>query len=137
VIAKPAIELNNFKDLTWNELMAEYTGTINIARVATREKGKNTALVRFIIHSEKEQVKRLEFGYSDIAQVFVNGRAVYLGNNSYMSRDYRYLGTIGYFDAVFLNLKRGDNEIVFSVTEAFGGWGMKAQMEDLEGITIK
>lgn len=137
VVAKPAIGLNNFKDLIWNELTAEYTGTINIARINAREEGKNTAMVKFVIYSEKEQVKRLEFGYSDIAQVFVNGKAVYLGNNSYVSRDYRYLGTIGYFDSVFLDLKKGNNEIVFSITEAFGGWGMKAQLEDLEGITIK
>jgi hypothetical protein len=137
VIAKTWINLDNFEGLSWNALEAENTGTINIARVTQRENGKNTAFVKFVIASEKEQIKRLEFGYSDIAQVFVNGKAVYLGNNSYMSRDYRYLGTIGYFDSVFMDLKEGENEIVFSVTEAFGGWGMKARLDDLSGITIK
>jgi hypothetical protein len=137
VIAKPRIDLKNFDGLTWTSLPAEFSGTINIAKAVHQEEGKNTSLIRFTINSDSEQVKRLEFGYSDIAQVFVNGKAVYLGNNTYRSRDYRYLGTIGYFDAVFLELKKGDNEIVISVTEGFGGWGMKAQLDDMNGVTMK
>ena len=34
---------------------------------------------------------------------------VYAGDNRYRSRDYRYLGTIGYFDQVYLPLAAGDN----------------------------
>jgi hypothetical protein len=31
----------------------------------------------------------------------------------------------------------GDNEIWFAVTEAFGGWGIKAQFDDLQGIVVQ
>ncbi|MCH8059016.1 MAG: hypothetical protein IIA11_01020 [Proteobacteria bacterium] len=44
------------------------------------------------------------------------------GNNAYQSRDYRYLGTIGLFDAIMLPLAVGDNELWIAVSEAFGGW---------------
>ena len=137
VIAQKSLNEEALGDLKWTELNAEYSGTINIERVVKKEERPNTALVKFILDSEKDQVKRLEFGYSDIAQVFVNGKSIYLGNNTYMSRDYRYLGTIGFFDSVFLELKEGENEIVLAVMEAFGGWGIKAQMDDLNEIKLK
>ena len=137
IIAKPWINGNEIEGISWAELSPEFTGTINIARVAKREENKNTALVKFTINSESDQVKRFEFGYSDNAQVFVNGKAIYLGNNTFRTRDYRYLGTIGYFDSVFLDLKKGDNEIIIALNEAFGGWGMKAKLENLDGIRIK
>ena len=46
-----------------------------------------------------------------------------------MSRDYRFLGTIGYFDAVYLQLKKGRNDLWIAVSENFGGWGIKAKLE--------
>ena len=61
---------------------------------------------------------------------------IYSGSNFYRSRDYRYLGTIGWFDKVYLPLEAGENEIWFAVTEAFGGWGIQAQFDDLEGISL-
>jgi hypothetical protein len=48
-----------------------------------------------------------------------------------MSRDYRYLGTIGLFDSVTLPLKAGENEIWIAVSEAFGGWGIMDRIVDL------
>ena len=137
VMTKPRLNVNDIPDLEWKSLDCEYTGTINIARIAKRDKDHNVALVKVILSSDKDQSKLLEFGYSDIAQVFVNGKAVYMGNNTFRSRDYRYLGTIGYFDAAFLDLKKGDNEIVIAIMEAFGGWGMKARLGDMEGIKVK
>jgi hypothetical protein len=76
----------------------------------------------------------LNFGYSDTAKVFVNGKLIYAGNNTYQSRDYRYLGTIGLFDSVVLPLHSGENEILIAVTEAFGGWGVMAELENVDGI---
>ena len=78
----------------------------------------------------------LKIGYSDSARVFVNGELRYAGDNTYQSRDYRYLGTIGLFDSVVLPLSAGENEILIAVTEAFGGWGVMTEFESLEGITV-
>ena len=51
--------------------------------------------------------------------------------------DYRYLGTIGLFDTVYLPLHPDVNEIWFALGEAFGGWGIMAQFDDLQGIVIR
>ena len=71
-----------------------------------------------------------------MARVYVNGKIVYAGQRVFRSRDYRYLGTIGYFDAVYLDLKEGENEVVFAITETFGGWGLRARLENLDGIEL-
>ena len=66
------------------------------------------------------------------SRVYLNGQLIYTGDNTYMSRDYRYLGTIGLFDNVLLPLKPGKNELYIAVTEAFGGWGIMARLSDFE-----
>ena len=82
------------------------------------------------MNADKPQTKQLELGYSDTATVFVNGKRVYSGDNTYMSRDYRYLGTIGLFDSVTLSLQSGENEICVAVSEAFGGWGIMGRVTE-------
>jgi len=123
--------------LKWTTIHSEYSGIINIARVAKNVEKLNTSLVKFTISSDSDQVKKLDFGFSDVVQAYVNGKLVYGGNNIFRTRDYRYLGTVGYFDSIYLDLKKGDNEIVFAVTEGFGGWGFKAKISDMKGVTIK
>ena len=123
-------------ELTWKTLPVEYSGIANLAQVGVRGDETNAVFARFTVNSSSNQVKQLLFGYSDLARVYVNGKAVYEGQNIFRSRDYRYLGTVGYFDSVFIDLKRGDNEIVFAVTENFGGWGVKARFADLDKISF-
>jgi hypothetical protein len=120
----------------WTRLAAELTGITNLARVQGIDQKRETAIARLVIRSDSDQIKGLSFGYSDAVSVFVNGKILYSGSNMYMSRDYRYLGTIGLFDKVHLPLKEGDNEIWFALSEAFGGWGIQAQFDDLDGINV-
>jgi len=127
-------EFVGLEKLSWQSLPVEYTGTVNLAQVSPVTQSNNTVLVRTTITSDRQQVKQLDFGYSDMAVLYVNGEIVYSGHNQFRSRDYRYLGTIGYFDGIYLKLKEGKNEIVFAVYETSGGWGLKAKLEDLEGI---
>jgi glyoxylase-like metal-dependent hydrolase (beta-lactamase superfamily II) len=118
-------------DRTWTSLQAESTGITNLANVHGLADGLNTVFARVVISADTPTTKQLHFGYSDAAAVFVNGALVYKGDNTYMSRDYRYLGTIGLFDSVALPLEAGENEIWIAVTESFGGWGVMGRIEEL------
>lgn len=120
----------------WQSLSAEENGVVNLARAPGVGPGKNTVVARLLIDSEYQQQKGLSFGYSDEVTVFMNGVAIYSGTNRYQSRDYRYLGTIGLFDRVFLPLKKGENEVLLSVREDFGGWGIMARFDDRNGIGL-
>ncbi len=123
--------------LDWKKQKTEDSGTINLARYVQRSEGMNTMLAKLGITAENAMHKQVLFGYSDFVSVYVNGRQIYGGRNDFMSRDYRYLGTIGFFDAVYLPLNRGENEVLFAVSENFGGWGLKAFIPDRDGIEIK
>jgi hypothetical protein len=39
-------------------------------------------------------------------------------------------------DSVFLPLRKGENELLFAVSESFGGWGLIADPEAVEGVVI-
>ena len=125
------------QSLTWKKLACESTGLANLARVQGVREGANTVFARLVINSESEQVKRLRFAFSDEVKVYFNDRLLYGGSDVYQSRDYRFLGTVGLFDALYLPFKKGDNELWLAVTENFGGWGIKALFDDMAGITIK
>ena len=123
--------------LSWEELGSEPTGITNLARLNSRADGKNTVFARIKIGANGAQKKLFQFGYSDRATVYVNGKAIYRGNNGYMSRDYRYLGTIGLFDTVYLDLKDGANDVRVVVAESFGGWGIVARLAGEGRITVE
>ncbi|MFC1481682.1 hypothetical protein ACFL6E_05505 [Candidatus Neomarinimicrobiota bacterium] len=122
--------------LQWQQLECEATGLANLARVNNWSYEENTAFARVIVKSSKKQVAGISFGYSDRVRVYCNDQRVYSGTNRYMTRDYRYLGTIGLFDEVYLPLKSGKNEIWFAVSEDFGGWGVMARLINLDGLEI-
>jgi hypothetical protein len=123
-------------DLAWTALESEPTGLANLSRVSVLTREANTVFAKVTVVSDSAQSKTLTFGYSDRARLFFNDRLVYTGNNGYRTRDYRYLGTIGYFDAVTVPLRKGRNELWFAVSESFGGWGLQAAFDDTGGLTI-
>jgi hypothetical protein len=83
-------------------------------------------------------VKKLAFGFSDRGSIFLNGQIVFSGDNTYRSRSLRYLGVVTIDnDAVYLPLRQGENELVIAVSEAFGGWGLIARLEDLDGVSVE
>ena len=123
--------------LKWSTQRSQSSGTIDLGKyIQPRDTGK-AIIAKTIIHSETEQLKKIFFGFSDYVAVYLNDKALYSGADNFMSRDYRFLGTIGFFDALFLPLKKGDNELWFVVWEDFGGWGVKAKFENMEGISLK
>jgi hypothetical protein len=123
--------------LNWKTLDCETSGICNLARLQGINEGRNTVFARLIIQSDSEQVKKIRFGFSDAVKVYFNDRLLYGGSDLYQSRDYRFLGTVGLFDELYLPLKQGDNELWMAVTENFGGWGIKAMFDDMDGIRLR
>src|SRR3954463_13544681 len=76
------------------------------------------------IDSDRDQLKKLELGYSDDVSVFLNGKILFRGRSAQAFRDPRFLGIVNpENDAVYLPLKKGKNELVLAVSELGGGWG--------------
>ena len=123
--------------LRWEPLDCDSKGIANLSRLRAIGKDADTVYARVTVVSGGDRVVRFQFGYSDRVKVFFNDRLCYDGDNGYRTRDYRYLGTIGMFDALALPLKKGENELWLAVSESFGGWGLQATFENWEGLTLK
>jgi len=120
----------------WQSLEIDEAGVGNLAKVSGRTPEVNTLFVRKILTADEAKTVNFQYGFSDRVTVFLNGKAIAYGDDRYLSRDYRHLGTIGLYDSVFLPLKAGRNELIFAVTEGFGGWGIKAAMEPVSGVRV-
>lgn len=114
---------------SWTALAAEPGGLADLGRVNALRDGRNTVFARCTLRSAAERVARLDLGFSDRVAVFLNGRLLYTGDDAYLSRDHRFLGIIGWYDALYLPLAAGDNDLVLAVSEDFGGWGVQAILE--------
>lgn len=136
---QPSLDATLMEGLAFKALGAEKTGITNLAAQQGVEKAKDTVLAKFTVTSATEQTKKLYFGFSNKAKVYINNTLMFEGADDYSSRDYRFLGTMGYYDAVYLPLKKGDNEVVIAVTESMmkTGWGVQAKFADLDGLEIQ
>ena len=94
--------------------------------------GMRVLYARTYIDSDRDQVKKLEIGYSDDVSVFLNGRILYRGRSAQSFRDPRFLGIVNpENDAVYLPLKKGRNELMLAVSELGGGWGFICRLADV------
>jgi hypothetical protein len=121
---------------TWTYLAAEPAGLANLARVHPLGQTLNTAFARATVHAAAGGRRVLEFGFSDRVVVYLNGRPLFAGRDDYRSRDYRFLGSIGWWDTLVVELDAGDNELLMAVSETFGGWGVQARFADPGGLSF-
>ncbi len=95
--------------------------------------GMKVLYARTTIDSDRDQVKKLEIGYSDDVSVFLNGQILFRGRSAQSFRDPGFLGIVNpENDAVYLPLKKGSNELVLAVSELGGGWGFICRLAELE-----
>ena len=114
--------------LEWVEAKADTGGLVDVARLFGRLGPEPDAVVaKTVLHSEKERVLKVNLGYSDEVSVYLNGKPLFHGASAYRQRDPSFLGIVGLFDAVYLPLKKGDNDLTLLLTEAMGGWGFVVQ----------
>jgi hypothetical protein len=133
---------------TWRIVTAERSGLVNLTQAIGNPAGRQStnvfggagwgmAYAALDIDSALEQTVRLAVSYSDGIGVYLNGRRVYAGDNSGDSRYEGYLGIVGNeFEAVDLALRAGRNELVLAVTDKAFGWGFRAKLDTLDGLTI-
>lgn len=121
----------------WAPLAAHVRGIADISRVRTRSPEANTVFVALTLEAEDPTVARVRLGFSDRVRVFLDGRQVFAAADEYATRDYRFLGTVGLFDELFLPLEAGDNEVWFAVSEDFGGWGLVVEVPSGQGVEVR
>lgn len=124
----PSIARGERRD--WFAAETEPTGLLNLARYRAGVGARSLVVARAVIRADRDEVRRLVFGYSDDVTVFLNGRPLFVGRNGFRARYASAAGLMTADDAVFLPLKRGENELLLAVAEEFGGWGLMARLGD-------
>lgn len=115
---------------TWNRIKADASGLVDIGRFLTLpDRAPSIAFARASFAADEPTRLRLSFGYSDEVCLFVNGRKLFYGNSSYQSRDRSFLGAVGLYDHLFIDIEPGVNEIFLAVKETMGGWGFRCALE--------
>jgi sugar lactone lactonase YvrE len=129
-----AIEMDVYPDeqirqkIEWKRVHPEPSGLLDVCRFSQRSPGgPEVVFAMATISAKKQETKKYLFGYSDEISIFLNGKNLFTGNSAYQSRDPSFLGAVGLFDAVFLPLEKGENELLFVLKETFGGWGFMCQ----------
>ena len=138
------------KQISWQDVQAEPPGFVPINRYRESphprvsfqgdfskrlepQPGTKVVYARTAIHSDRDQVKRLEIGYSDDVSVFLNGKILYRGRSAQGFRDPGFLGIVNpENDTVYLRLEKGRNELMLAVSELGGGWGFICRLTELD-----
>ena len=121
-------KIQNLEGVEWKAVEANITGLVDIAKYYPRQgRAPDFVYSKTNIIAEKDSLLEMKFGYSDAIVIFLNDQQLYYGNSAYTQRDPSFLGIIGLNDAVFLPLKKGNNELMLAVAESFGGWGFICQ----------
>ncbi len=114
--------------IEWQTVKCSPSGLVNVARYHGRSgRQPDVILARAVLEVEGDEIRTMNFGYSDAISIFINGNIVFTGNSAYQGRDPSFLGIIGFNDAVYLPLTKGKNELLVMVAEVFGGWGFMFQ----------
>ena len=107
----------------------------DFSRRLEAQKGMQLVYARTNIVSDNDQVKKLNIGYSDDVSIFLNRKILFRGRSAQRFRDPGFLGIVNpENDAVYLPLKKGNNELLLAVSELTGGWGFICRFEDMKGI---
>lgn len=139
--------------MAWQEVEAESPGFVLVNRYRASphprvsfasdfskrlepQPGMQVVYARTEIVSARDEMRRLQLGYSDEVTLFLNGRPLYRGRSAQNFRDPAFLGIVSpENDAVFLPLRQGSNELILAVSELGGGWGFIGRLSDVETVT--
>jgi hypothetical protein len=136
--------------IQWQEVEAEPPGLVVINRYRESphpmvsfasdfskrlepQPGMKVVYARTSIDSDRDQARKLYIGYSDDVSLFLNGQILFRGRSAQNFRDPGFLGIVNAEnDAVYLPLKKGNNELMLAVSELGGGWGFICRVETAE-----
>jgi hypothetical protein len=129
----------------WTVVASEADGTLLISRHRRKRSagqfernGLDGVHAGVAVHSDRERSIELALDASDMATVYLNGRAVHAFDNSFRAKGPLYRGEVDAAKRVLrLPLRKGRNELVVLVAERANGWGLEAAIKPVEGVLVK
>jgi len=121
--------INRYRDAPVGGVPRDSTGAVLVDSVMTGKiEGSRIVYARANITAVRDEIRRLEYAYSNGIVIYLNGRPLAFAMNPGGLRN-----TLGVMaktgDAVYLPLKRGKNQLVFAVIQCTGGWAFSGRLE--------
>jgi hypothetical protein len=114
----------------FTRIEAGHRGIADLNPVGPISEDKNSLIASAEIEASRDTLKYLKLGFSDDALVYLNGELLFAGTDRFRSRDYRFLGTVGWYDTIPLDLQSGTNRLDVIVSETEGGWAIAGRLLD-------
>lgn len=91
---------------------------------------ENYTIASTTVYADKKETKLFSFDYSDKIIVYLNGKEVFKGNNSFRAKGIQYMGHLDInTNKLYLPLEKGENKIHCIVIDKANGWGLMAKLE--------
>jgi hypothetical protein len=120
--------VNRYREAPVGGVPRDSTGAVMVDSVMTgRIEGSRIVYARTTVTAARDELRRLQYTYSNGAVIYLNGRPLAFAMNPGGLRGLGVMAHVG--DAVYLPLKRGRNEIVFAVIQCTGGWAFSGRLD--------
>jgi hypothetical protein len=130
----------------WTAVQVQDKGIVDMSRLlGSSDRGSVISLgwAKTTILSDRDQTRRVSFGWLRETWVYVNGQKVFAGRNLYGTPTSRGPdGRLSLDDASFdLPLKKGHNDIVVALDDNFSGgqhfgWGFAMRLDSVSGLQL-
>lgn len=132
--------LSDAKNASWENIKLGQDGLLDIASYRHKQKSSyfednsnDYIWIRLKITSDREITKVLQFDYTNKAYLYLNGKQLFEGNNSFRLKGLLFRGEIdkqAEANSIYLPLKKGDNEVLIAVSSIANGWGWIAKWKE-------
>ena len=121
--------INRYREAPVGGVPRDSTGAVLIDSVMTgKMAGSRIVYARTTITAAHDELRRLEYTYNNGVVIYLNGQPLaFAMNPGGLRNTLGVMAKVG--DAVYLPLKRGQNQIVFAVIDCTGGWAFSAKLD--------
>ncbi|SHJ65645.1 family 16 glycoside hydrolase [Pseudozobellia thermophila] len=131
------IHYENFLEEEYITVETEATGLLPISKYIKKSSSGNFEqneedyiVASTTVHSDNDETKLFSFDYSDRIIVYLNGKVLFKGNNTFRAKGIQYMGHIDInTNKLYLPLEKGVNNIHCVVIDKANGWGLIAKLE--------
>ena len=125
--------------LNWKTVYTDEDGLLNISKYYVKKnsetyqsRSNDMVWLKQELVADEPITRRMNFDFSNRVWVFLNGQILYHGDHSFFLKGSLYVGSIDkkfISDALYLPLKKGNNELLIGISAVADGWGIISKIQ--------
>ena len=125
--------------LNWKTVTTDEDGLLDISRYYAKQnaetyesRSNDMVWLKQELVADERVTRRMNFDFSNRIWVFLNGQILYHGDHSFFLKGTSFVGSIDkkfISDAIYLPLKKGNNELLIGISAVANGWGIISKIQ--------